>query len=337
MKTLILEEPGRFVLTDTQKPETLNEGDALVRVLRVGICGTDLHAFNGNQPFFSYPRILGHELAVEVVEINGESSVKPGDICAIRPYLNCGECVACRRGRTNACVSLKTLGVHQDGGMREYFTVPANLLHVAPGVAPEELALVEMLCIGAHAVRRAQLEPGENVLVIGAGPIGMGTAQFARVAGANVAIMDINPDRLAFCEEVMHFEKTVDARQHPAEQIRTAFDGELPTAVFDATGNSTSMHNAFQYVSHTGRLVFVGLFKGDITFNDPYFHSHELTIMSSRNATAEDFDHVIASLANGSVSLDGWITHEATPETFAESFPTWLDPESGTIKAMLKF
>lgn len=336
MKTVILEEPGKFQLTETDAPQAPEVDHALVRVKRVGICGTDLHAFGGNQPFFSYPRILGHELAVEVVEINGESELSAGDICAVRPYINCGECIACRRGVTNACDNLKVLGVHFDGGMREIISVPLDKLHPAPGVAVEHLALVEMLSIGAHAVRRARLMEGENVLVIGAGPIGMGTAQFARVAGANVAMMDINTDRLAFCEEVMKFENTIDGRENPKEQLLDIFSGELPTAIFDATGNSHSMHKAFDYIAHSGTIVFVGLFKGDITFNDPYFHSHELTIMSSRNATSADFDHVIASLQNGSVSLDGWITHQATPEQLITDFESWTKPETGVIKAMLE-
>lgn len=336
MKTIVLEEPGTFKLTDTEEPQSPEVGHALVRVKRVGICGTDLHAFQGNQPFFSYPRILGHELGVEIVDINGETDLSIGDICAVRPYINCGECVACRRGVTNACDNLKVFGVHFDGGMRELINVPLDKLHAAPGVPVEHLALVEMLSIGAHAVRRARLSPNENTLVIGAGPIGMGVAQFARVAGANVAIMDINPDRLAFCEEVMRFGQTIDARENPKDSVLDTFGGELPTAIFDATGSSQSMHKAFDYIAHSGSIIFVGLFKGEITFNDPYFHSHELTIMSSRNATSADFDHVIASLQNGSVSLDGWITHSATPEQLVTDFASWTKPETGVIKAMLE-
>ena len=336
MKTVVLEEPGKFQITDTAKPQAPEVGHALVKVVRVGIYGSDLHAFEGTQPFFDYPRILGHELGVEVLETNGDTTLKKGDICAVRPYMNCGECVACRRGITNACQSLKVFGVHYDGGMREVVTVPLDKLHPAPGVPVEHLALVEMLSIGAHAVRRARLAKGDNVLVIGAGPIGMGTAQFARVAGANVVMMDINPGRLAFCRDKMKFENIVDARDYPVESLLTIFGGELPTAVFDATGSSASMHKSFEFVAHGGSLIFVGLFKGEITFNDPYFHSHELLILSSRNATSEDFDWVIESLTNGSVTLDGWITHRATPEQLVTDFASWLKPETGVIKAMLE-
>jgi threonine dehydrogenase-like Zn-dependent dehydrogenase len=280
---------------------------------------------------------LGHELAVEIIETEGETHLKKGDICSVRPYMNCGECIACRRGISNACENLKVLGVHFDGGMQEIISVPLNHLHLAPDVPVEQLALVEMLSIGAHAVRRANLDTGENVLVIGAGPIGMGTAQFARLAGANVAVMDINSGRLAFCQDVLKFEHTIHALESPKEKLLSIFAGSLPTAVFDATGSSSSMHKAFDYVAHSAKLIYVGLFKGDITFSDSYFHSHEMSILASRNASTEDFDWVIDSLKNKNVILDGWITHTATPEQLVENFSIWLLPETGVIKAMLQF
>lgn len=340
MKTVVLDEPYSFRLAETEPPGEPGPGEALVRVLRVGICGTDLHAYQGNQPFFSYPRILGHELAVEVAALGASEQaheLSVGDRCAVEPYLNCGTCVACRRGRTNCCENLLTLGVHTDGGMREWFTVPIHKLHKANAVPPEQLALVEMLCIGAHAARRAATEPGEPALVVGAGPIGLGTMQYARALGAEVIAMDINPQRLAFCREDLGIAATVDAREEPVTRLRALLGGELPTLVFDATGSAQAMMAAFDYVAHSGRIVYVGLVKGDITFNDPYFHSHELTLLATRNATGADFDWVIQTLADGQVSVAGWDTHHASPETLAEDFPSWILPESGVIKAMLSF
>lgn len=337
MKAIILEEPGTFRIDETSAPPTVAENSALVRVLRVGICGTDLHAFEGKQPFFSYPRILGHELAVEILETKGETALKKGDICSVRPYMNCGKCIACRRGVTNACEKMQVLGVHFDGGMQEIITIPLTHLHPASDIPLEHLALVEMFSIGAHAVRRANLDKNENVLVIGAGPIGMGTAQFARLAGLNVAIMDINPNRLAFCRDNLGFEHIIDAREPAEEKLREVFGGDLPTAVFDATGNVQSMQGAFKYVAHGGKLIFVGLFKGEITFDDPFFHSREMTLFASRNATAADFDWVIESLRNGQVKVDGWITHQVTAEQLIDDFSSWLQPETGVIKAMLTF
>ena len=340
MKTIVLEQPGTFRLIETGLPGEPGPGEAVVRVRRVGICGTDLHAFRGRQPFFSYPRILGHELGVEVVALGPQDrdwGLQAGDRCSVMPYLFCGECSACRRGKTNCCYHLQVLGVHTDGGMREFITVPAEKLLKSESIPLDHLALVEMLCIGAHAVRRADLTPGENVLVIGAGPIGLGVVQFAHLAGANVLVMEIAPSRLRFCRQVVGIQHTVDARQEVLPQLQALLDGDLPTTVFDATGNARSMMNAFDYVAHGGKLVFVGLVQDDITFHDPDFHRREQTLLSSRNATMEDFKKVIQTLEAGQINLDPWITHRASPEALITQFPRWLEPESGVIKAMLEF
>lgn len=344
MKTITLTTPGEFVLTDTPAPTMPAPDEALVRVRRVGICGTDLHAFRGRQPFFSYPRILGHELGVEIVAL-GESTtdhnLAVGDICAVEPYLNCGTCSACRRGKTNCCTKLQVLGVHTDGGMREYITVPLNKLHKAEGATVDQLAVVEMLCIGAHAVRRAQLEPGEQVLVIGAGPIGLGTAAFAQLAGAEVTMLEMNDRRVEFCQRhlgINNFVTPYDGKtgDDVPQQLEKLL-GDAPTTVFDATGNVNSMNQAFHYPAHGGKLVFVGLVQDNISFHDPYFHSHELTLYASRNATAADFAHVVDALNGNKIDLNPWLTHQATPEELIDVFPTWLEPASGVVKAMLTF
>ncbi|MHB8627745.1 MAG: zinc-binding alcohol dehydrogenase family protein [Aggregatilineales bacterium] len=340
MKAIVLETPEQLRLVEMEQPSPPGPDEALVRVLRVGICGTDLHAFEGKQPFFSYPRILGHELALEVEALGPSDQAHElivGDRCTFEPYLNCGTCVACKRGRTNCCVKMQVLGVHRDGGMCERIIVPIHKLHRANDVAPESLALVEMFSIGAHAVRRAQLEAGENTLVIGAGPIGMGTMHFARLMEANVVAMDVNLDRLAFCQKHVGVTATVDARQNAEQQLRDLFNGDLPTAVFDATGNAKSMMNAFNFVAHSGKLIFVGLNQENITFHDPLFHSREMSLLATRNATPADFDWVLSSMAEGKLDTSAWLTHRATPEALTEQFGSWLLPATGVIKAMLTF
>jgi len=340
LKTIILEKPEQFRLADMEPPAGPGRDEALVRVLRVGICGTDLHAFEGKQPFFSYPRILGHELAVEVVALGPTEQdwgLAVGDRCAVEPYLNCGTCLACRRGRPNCCINMQVLGVQRDGGMREWLVVPVSKLHPANNISVDSLAIVEMFSIGAHAVRRAQIEAGENVLVIGAGPIGLGTMQFARQMGANVIAMDVNPNRLAFCAEHLNISGTIDARQDAEQQLRDLLNGDLPTVVFDATGNRKSMTDAFQVVAHSGRLIYVGLVQDNITFHDPLFHSREMTLLASRNATSEDFAWVLESMASGKLDASAWITHRATPLELIEQFASWLQPSSGVMKAMLTF
>lgn len=339
MKVITLEHPGGLYLQERSSPDAVGKNEALVRVLQVGICGTDIHAFEGKQPFFSYPRILGHELAVEVLALGDSDSphsLKVGDLCSVEPYINCQTCAACRRGTSNACMNMQVLGVHRDGGMREMFTVPIRKLHPSKQLSIENLAMVEMLSIGAHAVKRSHIKADETVLVIGAGPIGMGTMLFARQRNAHVIAMDVDPDRLAFCRDKLGIENCIDARQNPLEQLAALTD-DLPTTVFDVTGNMQSMTDAFQYVLHGGQLVYVGLINGTITFSDPFFHSHELSLLASRNATSEDFEWVINSLVTGDISLDGWVTHRVTPEELVAQFSGWLLPGSGLRKAVLAF
>jgi 2-desacetyl-2-hydroxyethyl bacteriochlorophyllide A dehydrogenase len=338
MKAIVLETPGQLRHVDLEAPPAPGPGEALVRVRRVGVCGTDFHAFRGEQPFFTYPRILGHELGGEVVAVGpGEQDLAAGARCAVEPYFNCGRCPACRRGKPNCCLNLAVFGVHVDGGMREYAIVPAAKLHAAQTLSFEQLALVEPLSIGAHAVARAQVADGERVLVVGAGPIGLAVTQFALLAGARVMAMDISERRLAFCRRQWPQVACIDGRPDPLAALRDLVADDLPTTVFDATGSSQSMMAAFSYVAHGGRLIFVGLVQGDVTFHDPEFHRRELTLLGSRNATAADFGRIIGFLEEGTIDLAPWITHRASYETMIDVFPGWFERESGIIKAVVAF
>jgi len=338
MKTIVLDQPGHFTLTDTAYPADPAPSEALVRVRRIGVCGTDLHAYRGRQPFFTYPRILGHELGVEIVAIGAnERGLAVGDHCAVEPYLNCGKCIACRRGKTNCCASLKVLGVHTDGGMREVIAVPIHKLHKSENLSLDALALVETLCIGAHAVRRANLDSGEFALVIGTGPIGLTVIEALRQSDTKIIVMDVNPDRLNFCVRHLGVKYVVDAREsNVIEQLLSITNGDLPTAVFDATGNPESMMGAFKYLANGAKLIYVGLFQGDVTFNDPEFHRKEVTLMSSRNATAADFAWVMSKLESGAIDTKTWVTHRAPFGDMIGAFPGWLDPANGVIKAMVE-
>jgi 2-desacetyl-2-hydroxyethyl bacteriochlorophyllide A dehydrogenase len=338
MKTIVLEEPGRLRLAETPAPSTPAPGEALVRVHRVGVCGTDLHAFRGKQPFFTYPRVVGHELGVEIVSLgDNATSLAVGDRCAVEPYLHCGRCIACRRGKTNCCVRLQVLGVHTDGGMRELLTVPVAKLHRSDRLSMDQLALVEMLSIGAHAVRRAHLESGEAALVIGAGPIGLSVIRCAQLVGARVNVLEVSERRRAFCRERLQVEGCLDGKEDPVPALEGHLQGDLPTAVFDATGNATSMMKAPQYVAHGGKLIMVGLVQADLSFHDPDLHRRELTLLRSRNATGSDFAWVIRMLEEGHIDLMPWITHRAPAEKMIPEFPSWVDPERGVIKAVVEF
>ena len=333
MQTLVLETPGIFVWKEAAEPK-LEPGEVLVRVRRCGVCGTDIHAFAGRQPFFTYPRRLGHELAVEVLDAPPDAVVKPGDLCAVEPYYFCGSCVACRMGKTNCCRSLQLIGVHIDGGHAPLIAVPADKLHANTALSLEELALVEPLVIGAHAVERAALVPDEPVAVVGMGPIGLSVALYARVAGVDLAVVDINEDRLDFAAQLLGSAHPILAGDSLAERLRSVFGGDLPRAVFDVTGSPHAMRASFDLPDHGGRLIFVGLIKGDFAFPDPDFHRRELTILSSRNGRPDNFRHVIASLEDGTVDARPLITHRYAFAEMPVRFPT-LHQTPDLIKAMI--
>lgn len=338
MKTIILNQPQEFQLISRDFDDTLAENEALLKIHRIGICGTDYHAYRGRQPFFSYPRVLGHELGAEVIGLGsgaGANGIKIGDKVSVEPYLNCGVCQPCQNGKTNCCESLKVLGVHIDGGMAEYLKVPVNKLHKSDILKYEQLALVETLGIGSHAVQRANVTENDIVLVIGAGPIGLSVIQFAKINGAKIAVMDFSKQRLDFANEAIGIDESIIASEDfSADDLRKILKGNMPTVVFDATGNAQSMMKAFSYVAFGGKLVYVGLFQGDVTFFDPDFHRREITLLASRNALPADFKHIISKMESGQINTKAWLTHEAAFDDLPTVFETWLDPKSQVIKAM---
>jgi 2-desacetyl-2-hydroxyethyl bacteriochlorophyllide A dehydrogenase len=338
MNAIVLEKPGQLKRIERDVPGAPPPGHALVRVHRVGICGTDWHAYHGRQPFFTYPRVLGHELGVEVVEVNDPlSSLRPGDRCAVEPYLNCGHCIACRLGKGNCCANLQVLGVHTDGGMQERLIVPTNKLHPSTKLTFEQLALVETLGIGCHAAARAQVSAGEKVLVVGAGPIGLSVLPFARADGGELIVADVSESRLDFCRTWGQVRHCLDARQDILPKLKDLTGGDLPTVVIDATGNPQSMARSFDYVAPGGRIVFVGLFQGDVTFNDPNFHRRETTLLASRNALPRDFQRIIGLIEQDKIDTRPWITHQASHVDLIDSIPNWLAPGANIIKAMVEF
>lgn len=339
MKALQLEKPHTWRQIEIPEPSAPGNGEALVRVQRVGICGTDLAGYLGKMPFFSYPRIPGHELGVEVLAVGeGVTNVKPGDRCAVECYLNCQQCYSCRRGFTNCCESHKTLGVMCDGGMTEQIILPARKLHLASRLTPDQCALVETLAIGCHAVDRGNPQPGENVLIVGAGPIGLSALEFVRLSGASPIVMDIADSRLAFVREKMGVWDTIAVRgdESDIEAVAKMTNGQMCDVVIDATGNKKSMARAMEFAAFAGRVVYVGITQQNLEFpHAPFLHRRELTIMASRNALSRDFTRIIKLIEDGKIDTRPWITHHAQFEEVAEVFPVWLKPETGVIKAVV--
>lgn len=334
MDVLVCTEPGKLAVESRPDP-TPAAGEALVRPRRIGICGTDYHIYEGKHPFLQYPRVMGHELAVEVVTAPTGSAVAPGDICVVNPYLSCGTCIACRNGKPNCCVRISVLGVHQDGGMAGLLTVPVGNLIPAPGLTADQCATVEFLAIGAHAVRRGGVTARDRVLVVGAGPIGLGVAMFARLTGADVAVYDRDASRVAVAAAVAGTNALPEAPT-AVEAANAYTGGEGFDVVFDATGTPGAMEAGFDFVAHGGRYVFVSVVKGPITFQDPDFHRKEMTLFGSRNATAEDFAHVIAAIRSGKANVDKLITSRTTLAGAVTDLPHWAEAKTGLIKALIE-
>lgn len=334
MRSLVLQQPGVLAWTEVSGPVP-GPREALVRVRRCGVCGTDIHAFTGKQPFFNYPRRLGHELCVEIVSAPADSGLTAGDLCAVEAYYFCGECPACHAGKTNCCKNLKVLGVHIDGGHAPLMTVPVDKLHRANSLSPEQIALVEPLVIGAHGVERAAPKVGEPTVIIGMGPIGLAAAIFAKAAGANLVCVDVQADRLNFACEKMQLGKAVAADANLAENLQKHF-GQLPAVVIDATGNPASMRNAFHLAEHGGRIVFLGLFIGELAFDDPNFHRRELTLLASRAGLAGTFRKVIRLMEAQEIDVLPLVTHRFGFAETAERLPQ-IHRETGLVKAMIDF
>lgn len=335
MLTVICETPGTLAAHDRPMPER-GARDVLLRVKRVGVCGTDLHIFSGNQPYLEYPRVMGHELSGVVEQAPEGSALAPGDPVFVMPYLSCGQCVACRAGKTNCCAHLQVLGVHRDGAFTEYLCVPEAFVHKAEGVTLDQAAMVEFLSIGAHAVRRAQVREGQRVLVVGNGPIGIAALLFSRLRGATVVALDSRPERVEFCLRELGAHAGVVSGPDDEARLSALSGGDFFDVVFDATGNAQAMERGFRFVAHAGTYVFISVVRGDITFSDPEFHKRETTLLGSRNATMEDFETVLQAMRNGQVPDRAINTHRLPLARVPSEFAGLLDPGQGVIKAIVE-
>ena len=312
MKAIEFTRPEVITMIDLPDPPAPGPGEALVRTHRMGICGTDLSGYLGKMPFFSYPRIPGHELGLEVLAVGeGVNHVRVGDKCSLEPYVNDPTTATSRKGHSNCCPGVQVLGVHTDGGMRRHLIVPEHKLHPSEELTRDQLALVETLCIGAHAIERGAVEKDDFCVVIGAGPIGLGCAAFARQHTDSLAVVDVSQARLETCQKTISPPPhTIDPAAGPIdEQLRAVSGGRLPSVILDATGNQKSMESCIEFAAHGARIVFVGLFQGAFSVHDPTFHRKELSILSSRNAPAETFRSVIDSISCGALDPEVWITH----------------------------
>lgn len=339
MQAIQISEVKTLKKIDVAHPGSPGPGQALVRTHRMGVCGTDISCYLGKFPFFDFPRIPGHELGIEVVEVGeGVTNVKAGDRCSIEPYMNCGECYACRRGAMNCCQNLKVIGVMMDGGLCESFLVRADKLHPSAKLNYDQLALVETLAIGCHANDRGAPGGGDHALIIGMGPIGLATLEFARLTDATVSVMDMNPARLEFVRETYGIENTVLFKGDGTEvkRMQELTGGDMYQVITDATGNKHSMAGALHYVAPTGRLVYVGITTEEVSFRHPVMHRPEASILASRNALPPDFTRIIGLIEDGTINTDPWITHRTSFDGVMNDFEAFTKPETGVIKAIIE-
>lgn len=334
MRAIVCPEPGRLERVERPMPEPA-PGLVAVDVKAVGICGTDFHILEGTHPFLAYPRVMGHELSGVVAGGAASPELAPGTPVVINPYLSCGHCVACRKGKPNCCATLEVLGVHIDGGMCERILVPEENLYPAGGLSLRDAAMIEFQAIGAHAVRRAGIEKGDRVLVVGAGPIGVGAGIFARLAGGVVTLMDLSERRLAFLADQLGFGDAIVAGEGALAEIDRVTGGDRYDIVLDATGSARAMEGSFAFVANGGTLVFVGVRNADITFSDPEFHRKEMTLKATRNATRADFDTVIAAVRAGHVPMDALNTHGGALDDLPAIMPAWLHAPELPLKAVV--
>lgn len=338
MHAIVLEKPQHFLHIDVPKPSAPGPGMVLVRPHVMGICGTDLGGYLGKMPFFGYPRIIGHELGVEVLRVgDGVLNVKEGDRCSVEPYLNCGSCFACRRGATNCCQYNQTFGVMCDGGLQSEFLIRADKLHVGNDLDFDQLALVETLAIGCHACDRGGATADDQVLVIGAGPIGLAALEFVRLTGARVTVMDLVESRLQFCRDTYGIDSTILYQDDASAiaQTERITGGDRFAVVIDATGNHHSMAGAMLHVAQTGTLVFVGITSQTLSLSHVTMHKPEMTIKASRNALPGDFTRIINLIRDGQIRTAPWITHRTDFRNMITDFPAFTRPETGVIKAVV--
>jgi alcohol dehydrogenase len=332
------------VINLIDRPDELSPapGEAVVQTHRMGICGTDLSCYLGKFPFFAYPRTPGHELGLEVVAIGADvTNVNVGDKCSLEPYVNDPTSPTSQKGNSNCCPGVQVIGVHNNGGLRQgTFIVPARKLHPGNDLSYDQLALVETLAIGYHAVQRGNPQHGETVLVIGAGPIGLACLEFLKLMpGVNVIVMDMVQGRLDFCAKHLGLCSGILAKadgSHLAE-LEAMTNGQLANVIIDATGSPRSMSTCFEFAAFIGRIVYVGITTSDLTFpHAPVFHRRELTLLASRNALPADFPAIINLIRQGKINTDIWITHRISFAEVPEKFPAFTDPSLGAIKAIIE-
>ncbi len=297
MLTVKIKDPFKIEVTDTQMP-TLKEGEALLKIKYCGICGADVASYTGNQPFTTYPRIPGHEFSAEIAEI-GENpkGLKVGDLVTANPYFNCGECYSCKRGIVNACTDNQTMGVQRDGSFREYIAMPIERIISGKGLSAKELALVEPFAISCHALSRCKINAGDNMLIMGAGPIGLFALMKAKSAGARVMVADMIDARLSLATEY-GADAVCNVKNDNLEDMASAFTAEdMFDVCVEACGQPETFLSCIDLAATGANIILIGNGKRNTEFLHSVLLKKELNVFGSRNAFTKDFEELIDLIA----------------------------------------
>lgn len=337
MKAVQITKPGEIKLIDEAMPKP-GAGEALLQVLYCGICGADVASYTGNQPFTTYPRIPGHEFSARIVEIpQNDRGLKAGDVVTCNPYFNCGKCYACKRGIVNACHDNQTMGVQRDGSFREYITMPVERIIDGKGLSAKELALIEPFSISCHALSRAEVKKGDNLLIMGAGPIGLFALMKAKTMGARVLIADMLPSRLALAAEY-GADRTVNVREEGLHAVCTEFTSENGFDVcVEACGAPETFLNCIDEAAHGANIILIGNGKRETTFVHSVILKKELNIFGSRNAFTRDFEELIDLVSAGKADVLKMISGIYEKENAAEAFEALAHNDGSLAKLLIKF
>ena len=339
MRSLVIEAPGKVVFREADLPVP-REGEALLKLLYGGICGSDLGSYRGSFAYFDYPRIPGHEFSAQILEV-GENrfGLKKGMIVTCNPYFNCGSCYSCQRGKVNCCENNQTMGCQRDGAFSEYITMPVERIYDGMGLPPKTLALIEPFCISYHGVQQADVQPGERVLVMGAGTIGVLAAVAAKSKGAKVWISDVAAGKMRFAAERYGLEGTIlnDTPEHFAEQVQRITGGCGFDVTLEAVGLPVTFQRCIDAAAYCGRVVLIGIGKTNLDFNFTVIQKKELCIRGSRNALKGDFEELIRLVKDGGIDLDGIVTDVYLFSQAPKAFEEFSRNAGEKLKVLLKF
>lgn len=350
MKAIYIEAPGRVTIKEIEKP-VRKQGEALLKVLYGGICGSDLGSYRGTFAYFEYPRIPGHEFAAEIVEIDeNEKGLKPGMVVTCNPYFNCGKCYSCKRGIVNACMDNQTMGCQRDGAFCEYITMPVERIYDGKGLSPKVLAAIEPFCISYHGVQRAGIRPGDKVLVIGGGTIGVLAANAAKALGGEVYLCDIPQakEKLARSQEIFGFSGTLinegtESMKKAVKEITgsvTAGGSEMGygfDVCIEAVGLPSTFQDCIDCAAFGGKVVLIGVGKKNLDFNFTLLQKKELKVFGSRNAMKKDFEELIDLVKNGRVDLEKIITNVYDFQDAAQAFEDFSSKGGSMLKVGIDF